>query len=98
MAMETAEAFEPWIGQVFVTANGQYALELARVERLAAAGLSGRQPFTLIFRGPPKQVLPGVLPEGHHRFELAGGQAISFHIMPIHTPAPGRQDYQAVFN
>ena len=92
--METADAFEPWIGQVFVTGNGRHALELTRVERLASPGLTGRQPFTLIFQGPPGSVLP----EGHHRFEFASGQATSFHIMPINTPAGGRQDYQAVFN
>ena len=73
---------------------GRHALELTRVERLAGAGLPGRQPFTLIFRGPPGTVLP----EGHHRFELAGGQFTTFHIMPIHTPVRDRQDYQAVFN
>lgn len=92
--METAEAFEGCVGQDFTVGDGRYALELTRVERHANAGLPGRQPFTLIFQGPPGAVLA----EGYYRFERAGGQSTSFHIMPIHTPARDRQDYQAVFN
>ncbi len=92
--METADAFELWVGQNFVTGDGQHVLELTRVERLTSPAVPGHQPFTLIFQGPPG----GILPEGHHRFELASGQAASFHIMPIHTPSRGHQDYQAVFN
>ena len=92
--MDTAETFEACIGQVFTAGDGPHALELIRVERMANAGLPGHQPFTLIFQGPPGAVLA----EGVHRFQTAGGQITSFHIMPIHTTARERQDYQAVFN
>ena len=53
-----------------------------------------RQPFSLIFRGPPADVLP----EGLHTLEVEGGDSFTIYVMPIHTPARDRQDYQAVFN
>jgi hypothetical protein len=53
-----------------------------------------RPPFTLIFAGPPGDVLP----EGEYAFEVEGGPAFEFYVMPIHTPARDRQDYQAAFN
>ena len=92
--MDAADAFEPLIGQMFVTGDGRHALELTHVEWLACAGLPGRQPFTVMFRGAAEDVLP----EGHHQFELVDGRVTSFHVMPIHTPGRGWQDYQAVFN
>jgi hypothetical protein len=48
----------------------------------------------LIFTGPRGDVLP----EGFYAAEAEGGAHFDFYILPIHTPASDRQDYQAVFN
>lgn len=53
-----------------------------------------RQPFTVLFRGPPGAVLP----EGFHAFQIEGGPSFKLYVMPVHTPQRDRQDYQAVFN
>jgi len=39
-----------------------------------------------------------VPPEGLYTAEPETGTAIVLHIMPIHTAAADRQEYQAVFN
>jgi hypothetical protein len=53
-----------------------------------------RPPFTVLFEGPRNDVLP----EGEYIADIADGPSLEFYISPIHTPAPDRQDYQAVFN
>jgi Domain of unknown function (DUF6916) len=52
------------------------------------------QAFNLIFSGPPGDVLR----EGLYTFQVERGPEFEFYVMPIHTPAPGQQDYQAAFN
>jgi len=39
-----------------------------------------------------------VLREGPYILEVEGGPGFQLYVMPIHTPAQDRQDYQAVFN
>jgi hypothetical protein len=56
--------------------------------------LLSRRPFTLILAGPPGDLLP----EGPYIFEVEGGPAFEFYVMPIHTLARDRQHYQAAFN
>jgi hypothetical protein len=88
----TAETFAPHVGRTFQIRGGRHALALDEIERVETGG--HRAPFTLLFSGPPGDVLA----EGLHAIELEDGTAYDLYLIPIHTPAPGRQDYQAVFN
>jgi hypothetical protein len=94
----TAEHFHPHVTKVFHVRGGRHALTLTALEGFdlseAQPQLLSRPPFTLIFAGPPDDVLP----EGEYAFEVEGGPAFAFYVMPIHTLARDRQDYQAVFN
>lgn len=93
----TAETFAPHVGRVFQVQGGRHALALNEIEQGALEDWAvdgGRSPFTLLFSGPPGDVLA----EGMHAIELEDGTAYHLYLIPIHTPAPGRQDYQAVFN
>ena len=87
MSAPTMEDFTPHVGKRFQPEGGAVALVLERVEP-AAPG------FSLLFRGPAGAVLPA----GMHDFTVEDGAAFALHLMPIHTPMPDRQDYQAVFN
>lgn len=92
-----AEYLKPFEGRHFETEGGPAPFTLIEVATPpGSARLPGqeREPFTLIFRGPPSPVLP----EGMRTFRVDGGTAFTFYVMPIHTPARDRQDYQAVFN
>ena len=53
-----------------------------------------RQPFTLILRGPPDDVLP----EGLYDVAVEDGPEFALYIIPIQTMSRDRQDYQVVFN
>lgn len=53
-----------------------------------------REPFSLILRGPPGDVLP----EGLYNVSVADGPDFELYINPIHTAARDRQDYQVAFN
>ncbi len=93
----TAETFAPHVGRTFQIQGGRHALALNEIERGALEAWEtsmDRAPFTLLFSGPPGDVLV----EGLHAIELEDGTAYHLYLIPIHTPAPGRQDYQAVFN
>ena len=92
-----AEHFEPHIGKTFRFEGARLVLTLDRVIREGASPLRGskRQPFTLIFRAPKARE---VLCEGFYACEVEGGPSFSLYVAPIHSPAPNRQDYQAVFN
>jgi hypothetical protein len=88
--------FARFIGKRFECANQQVVLQLVSIEvkpRYVVAG-SERTPFLLIFHGPVGQVLP----EGMFRTSIEDGPVTDIYIMPIHTVAPDRQEYQAVFN
>lgn len=87
------EDFAPHVGKQFRPEGWHSALRLATIE-VQRQSTAGRAPFTLIFHGPAGEVLP----EGLYRTEIEDGPAFEIYIMPIHTVAPGRQEYQAVFN
>jgi hypothetical protein len=89
----TPEDFLPHVEKVFRVKGGRHALTLTHVEVSSAAG-APRQPFNLIFSGPPGDVLP----EGVHVMEVADGPQFELYVMPIHTADRGRQDYQSAFN
>ena len=87
MSVMTAENFIPHTGKIFQGAGAPVALALVKVERHPCG-------FVLLFQGPARPVLR----EGTYEFAIEDGGAASFHIMPVHTPIPGHQDYQAIFN
>jgi hypothetical protein len=89
--------FEPHVGEVFRFKDTRHSLVLARVvtesENPYRAG--ERRPFTLIFSGPKERE---ALREGLYDCGVDDGLVFSLYVAPIHTPAPDRQEYQAVFN
>jgi hypothetical protein len=93
----TADTFSPHLGASFQIEGGRHVLALSEVDRLENPPGHGNpdfQPFALIFSGPPGDVLA----EGMHTIAHADGATYDLYLIPIHTPAPGRQDYQAIFN
>jgi hypothetical protein len=94
----TAEHFRPHVARVFHVRGGRHGLTLTALEEFeiseAQRQRMPRPPFTLVFAGPPGDVLP----EGEYAFEVEGGAVFEFYVMPIHTLARDRQDYQAAFN
>jgi hypothetical protein len=80
-----------------VTPKGQHrALTLVSVDTAGPRGNDGttRGSFTLILCGPPDDVLP----EGLYDVALANQPDFALYIIPIHTVARDRQNYQVVFN
>jgi hypothetical protein len=93
----TADTFAPHEGASFRVEGGHHVLSLSKVERLESQpghADPAFQPFVLIFSGPPGDVLA----EGMHTITREDGAVHDLYLIPVHTPAPGRQDYQAVFN
>ncbi len=92
----TAQDFVAHVGKT-VTPKGQHrVLTLVSVNPTRWPGWDAmpREPFTLILRGPPDDVLP----EGLYDVALDDGTDCALHIMPIHTASRDRQDYQVAFN
>ena len=90
----TPETFLPHVDKSFRVKGGRHALKLCDVEVSQHTAGFSRQPFNLIFSGPPGDVLR----EGMYTLEVDDGPSFELYVMPIHTPALGRQDYQAAFN
>ncbi len=90
----TAETFARHVGQTFLIRGGRYALVLTEIEMMPLQAWQTHPSFTLLFSGPPGDVLP----EGMHALTQEDGTAYEIYVIPIHTPVAGRQDYQAVFN
>jgi hypothetical protein len=92
----THEDFQPHVGCEFRFGGQPQVLRLSRIDVMDRPPLPGMgyKAFTLVFAGPRGDVLP----EGFYAAEADGGARFEFYIMPIHTPAPDRQEYQAVFN
>jgi hypothetical protein len=93
----TADSFAPHVGASFQVEGGRHVLSLSEVELLPREPGHGRpdfQPFVLIFSGPPGDVLA----EGMRTMTVQDGTAYDLYLIPIHTPEPGRQNYQALFN
>jgi hypothetical protein len=94
----TAEHFIPYLNGVFRVEGGRHALTLARVDATPIGDRQAqsllRQPFTLIFCGPPGDVLA----EGLHTLAAEDGRPFTLYLIPIQTREAERQDYQAVFN
>jgi hypothetical protein len=94
----TAENFRPHIHKVFRVQGSDHGLTLAAIEARALSEAESkivpRQPFNLIFAGPPGDILP----EGMYTLEVESGPSFELYVMPVHTPVRDRQDYQAAFN
>ncbi|HEX8663400.1 MAG TPA: hypothetical protein VF744_05160 [Beijerinckiaceae bacterium] len=94
----TPQHFLPHVQKVFRVEGGRHALTLTVVEQRRLedheAGVDFREPFNLIFRGPPGDVLS----EGMYRLAVEDGPSFELYVMPVHTPARDRQNYQASFN
>jgi hypothetical protein len=94
----TPEHFLPHVDKVFQLKGGRHALKLTQVDVHKIGDKEResrlRQPFNLLFTGPPGDVLR----EGMYVFEVDGGAQFELYVMPVHTPDRGRQDYQAMFN
>jgi hypothetical protein len=90
-----AEDFLPHVNKTFAVKGGRHALILTHVDQ-ARLGDRGnfREPFIVIFRGPPDDILP----EGLYTLDVESGPSFELYVMPIHTPARDRQDYQSSFN
>ncbi len=95
--IQTHEDFLPHRGKLFHFEGWAGTLTLAEVEVRHGVQRPGsaHPPFTLVFHGPRDNVMP----EGFYAAKAgADGPSFAFYIIPIHTPARDRQDYQAVFN
>ena len=92
----TAEDFTPHVGKIFTPLGQHRTVTLVSVERNTFAGgdTLPRAPFSLLFSGPPNDVLP----EGMYDVAIQAGPEVAIYISPIHTYDRNRQDYQAVFN
>jgi hypothetical protein len=94
----TPEHFLPHVDKTFRVKGGHHALKLTQVDvhkiGEQEAKWRPRQPFNLIFSGPPGDVLR----EGMYVLEVEDGPQFELYVMPIHTPERGRQNYQSMFN
>jgi len=88
--------FIPFVGETFTPRGQHRVLTLTSVvtQPPVAWGSAPREPFTLILRGPRGDVLP----EGLYDVAMTGRPDIALYIIPIHTVARDRQDYQIVFS
>jgi hypothetical protein len=87
--------FTPHVNKLFRFEGRHHQLRLAAVDvDNLPSPPDQRKPFTLIFHGPRGDVMP----EGFYAAEVEDGARFELYVIPIHTPAPERQDYQAVFN
>lgn len=92
----TRAHFDPHVSKVFRVRDGRHAFTLVRIEARKLEQHEGtlREPFNLIFRG-----LPGdVLAEGMYLLDVEGGPSFELYVIPIHTPRRTEQDYQSSFN
>jgi len=89
----TADHFSPHVGAPFQLGDTELSLTLVEVD-VQDAPAGERAPFTLVFRGPKSPWAP----ENMWMLKGPDGAAHELYIAPIHTPEPGWQDYQAVFN
>jgi hypothetical protein len=94
----TPEHFIPYLNRVFRVEGGDHALTLTQVDTPRIGDRQAQsvpsQPFILIFCGPPGDVVA----EGLLTIEAEDGRSFALYLIPIQTPSPDRQDYQAVFN
>ena len=93
----TIDHFTPHVGKIFRFKGTRHAFPLDRIASSddPSPDWAKRRAFILIFRGPKER---DVLPEGFHQCEIDGGPVYGIYVVPISSPQPDSQDYQAVFN
>ena len=94
----TVETFAGRVGEAFrITLADGAAIDTVLVEARTWSGEAaqgrGRVPFALLFRGPPRPVLPQRI----YRMEHADIGAFDLFIVPIGPDAEGMR-YEAVFS
>jgi hypothetical protein len=94
----TPEHFLPYVDRIFHVPDWPHPLTLERVDRRPMQEwerkILPREPFNLIFRGPPGEVLR----EGFYTLQVDGGPSFNLYVIPVHTVERDRQNYQALFN
>ncbi len=90
------QQFTPLLGQSFTfAAEGvePWQAELRQARGTGGVAYQGREPFTLLFRGPPKVVRPQM------SYRLAGGPrpVPEIFLVPVGANADG-VNYEAVFS
>lgn len=92
----THEHFQPHVNKNFRFKGRSQVLRLdhIQVEDHPPLPHLTYKAFTLFFRGPRDDVLP----EGFYTVTVEDGPSFDFYIIPIHTAARDRQEYQAVFS
>jgi hypothetical protein len=95
----TAADFSPHVGRMFrveVAGLAPIDLELVRATELSPAsrsGLENRQPFSLLFLGPPSD---HYLPQRTYRLAHAQMGALDIFLVPL-GPVDRRMQYEAIF-
>ena len=81
LALLTAGDFESYVGSWFGThyQGTETAVRLDQVGLIGAAGGAGRQPFSLLFRGPSSVPLPQQI----HRLEHDGLGSLDLFLVPV---------------
>ena len=92
----SAEDFVRYLGRRVRPDGPGPEMLLDRIDRREFPGWEqvARKPFSLIFRGPRRPVLP----EGLYPIAIADGPTLALYIIPIFTAAGDHQEYQVVFN
>jgi hypothetical protein len=94
----TPEHFELHLHKTFHVKDSRHALILSAIDRRRREewehAMEFREPFNLVFRGEPGAVLP----EGLYTLEVQDGPSFELYVIPVHSPALDRQNYQASFN
>jgi hypothetical protein len=92
----TLDAFADRVGEEFrIRASDEHSLDATLTEATAVGDArtpGGREPFSVIFRGPPEPILP----QGTHRIEHDALGAAEIFLVPLAPDAAGAR-YQAVF-
>ncbi|HEY8907818.1 MAG TPA: hypothetical protein VIM63_17470 [Rhodoferax sp.] len=68
--------------------------ELVEAQRLSSSPFNGRQPFSLLFKGPASPLLPQQIYQMVHRHDP---QPLEIFLVPVSADAAGAC-YEAVFN
>jgi hypothetical protein len=91
----THEDFQPHLDREFRFDGQPHVLRLSQIDVKDHPPMPGLdyKAFALIFSGPRGPAMP----EGFYIAEAEGGTRFDLYVIPIHTPAPDRQDYQVVF-
>jgi hypothetical protein len=90
----TIAHFAAHLNERFTVGDGTTQTELALVEASPRGGgrPGGRQPFALLFHGPPAPILPQAM----YRFEHPALPPLDIFIVPV-GPDGDRMRYEAIF-